>query len=111
MLRLRLVSKAFDMAANRIILIKLRQSKEIHAKFSHEVDRYDPNHVLENLEMHLATLQHRLQKVLKRVNVGQSVCEFYTFDVPPDYIFYIGEVLGEAAGFIPLRVEDSSRHL
>lgn len=81
------------------------------AKLTDIVDKYDPNHVLENLEMHLLTLEHRRQKVLRRVNICQSLCEFYTFCEPPDYIYYIGEVLGEAAGFIPLRVEDSSKHL
>ena len=57
--------------------------------------------------MHLGTLSKRLGKLWKRVNTGQSVCEFYTFEKPPDYIFYIGEVLGETTGFIPLRVGHS----
>ena len=37
------------------------------------------------------------------MNVGQAVCEFYSFCTPPDYIFYIGEALGEASSLIPMR--------
>ena len=59
--------------------------------------------VIENAEMHLETLFKRRKKILKRVNVCQSVCEFYSFGEPPDYIFYIGESLGEAACMIPHR--------
>ena len=51
--------------------------------------------------MHLETLNKRRKKLLKRLNVGQSVCEFYSYGVPPDYIFYIGEALGEAVSMIP----------
>ena len=51
--------------------------------------------------MHMATLEHRKEKLLNKLNNCQSVCEFYTFGQPPDYIFYIGEALGEATSFIP----------
>ena len=58
---------------------------------------------MKNLTMHLETLEKRRNKIFKQVNVGQSVCEFYSYGTPPDYIFYIGEALGEAASMIPLR--------
>ena len=31
------------------------------------------------------------------------MCEFYSYGTPPDFIFYIGEALGEATSKIPLR--------
>ena len=101
LLKLRQVSKLFDTAAFRISLIKLHQARSVQSFFYHEVEKYDPDHVMENLEMHMATLQYRREKLLNKLNVTQSVCEFYTFGQPPDYIFYIGEALGEAASFIP----------
>ena len=53
--------------------------------------------------MHMETLEYRREKLLKKLNVCQSVCEFYSFGYPPDYILYIGECLGEACGFIKHR--------
>ena len=53
--------------------------------------------------MHLETLQTRKKKLFKQLNIGQSLCEFYCLAIPPEYKFYIGEALGEAASMIPLR--------
>jgi len=111
MLKLRLVSKVFDTAAFRITLVKLHQARTIQARFTREVEAFDPNNVLENLSLHLNTLECRREKLLNKLNTGQSVCEFYSYSKPPDYIFYVGEALGEASGLIPKRVEHSQRHL
>ena len=64
---------------------------------------------MEDLEMHMDTLNHRLEKLFRKLNCCQSLCEFYSYGKPPDYIFYIGEVLGEVTGKIPLRMADSKK--
>ena len=101
LLKLRLVSKNFDTAAFRIRLVKLHQAKGIQSRLCRVIDDFDPEKVVENLEMHLVTLQNRREKLLSKLNTCQSVCEFYTYASPPDYIFYVGEALGEAVSFIP----------
>ena len=37
------------------------------------------------------------------MNVLQSVVEFRSFGNPPDYIYVLGEVIGETIGYLPLR--------
>ena len=61
--------------------------------------------------MHMATLNHRLEKLFNKLNVRQSLCEFYSYGEPPDFIFYIGEVLGEVSGKIPLRMADETQQI
>ena len=102
-LRLRQCCKVFDRAVFRMCLIKLTQARSLHSYLQKEVNAYEHDLSVENLQMHLQTLQNRLQKIYKKLNVCQSVCEFYSFGEPPDYIFYIGEALGEAVSMIPLR--------
>ena len=76
----------------------------MHTKIAKEIQAYDPNDYLENLELHLETLEERKEKLFDKLNVCQSLCEFYSFGNPqPDYIFYIGEAVGELGGFIPLK--------
>ena len=60
------------------------------------MESYKPDLYLDNLKLHMDTLEHRHEKLLTKLNVCQSVCEFYSFGYPPDYILYIGEALGEA---------------
>ena len=62
-IKLRQVSKVFDTAAFRISLIKLHQARHMQATFQKEVDLYDPDQVVENLEMHLATLLNRREEL------------------------------------------------
>ena len=70
MLRLRIVSKVFDKAAFRITLVKLHQARLMQTRLTKEVEAFDPNHVLENLTMHLVTLECRREKLLTKLNVG-----------------------------------------
>ena len=69
-----------------------------------DANLYEYDLDMKDLLLHLETLVNRRHKILKRLNVGQSVCEFYSYGTPPDFIFYIGEALGEVASMIPLRV-------
>ena len=71
------------------------------------MDLYEYDLDLANLTMHLDTLLYRREKLGKRLNVCQSLCEFYSYGTPPDFIFYIGEALGETASLIPLRTGEA----
>lgn len=53
------MSKVFDTAAFRISLVKLHQVRAVQARYRQEVDKYDPDHVVESLELHLVTLENR----------------------------------------------------
>lgn len=107
--KMRLVSRLFDTATFRISPVKLRQVQAKKAVFYREVEAFDDNLVLENLLMHLETLEKRRRKLLKNLNTGQALCEFYSYGEPPDYIHYIGEALGEATSFIRQQTGVSSQ--
>ena len=101
MLKLRQVSKAFDKAVYANLDQKLSQTKNVQSKFERQIGLYDDKLVIEVAQLQFEEMEETLEKLLTKVNTCQSLCEFYTFGNPPDYIFEIGEALGETTGLIP----------
>ena len=73
-MKLRLVSKTFDLAVFRIKLIKLHQTRAVLAHYQKEVDLFDPNSYLDDMQMHLITLECRREKLLRKLNTVGAVC-------------------------------------